>query len=140
MTRNFMVSTLYENVVGNYTQMSQPQFHNGQEPYILATTKKGDSFEFHCSEILTAETFLSDPETSSTTFVDPDFLFEVADTRELQTIENTGLYYAIWLRKVIPDQPTCRYKVREFYVTKPELVANLMFLSDPGFLFPPPIS
>ena len=136
MTRIFMVSTLYANVAGNYTQMSRPQFHNGQGPYILAATKKDDSFEFHCFEILTAETFLSGPETGATTIVDPEFLFEIADTLDLQEIKNSGLYYVISLRKVIPDQPLCRYKVRELYATKPELVANLMLLSDPGILFP----
>ena len=136
MTRNLMVSTLYATVAGSYTQMSRPQFHNGQGPYILATTKKDDSFEFHCFEILTAETFLSYPETIAATFIDPDFLFEIADTLDLQNIENSGLYYVVWLRKVIPDQPLCRYKVRELYATKPELVTNLMFLSVPGFLFP----
>ena len=136
MTRNFMVATLYANVARNYKQISWPRYHNGQGPYILAATKKDASFEFHCFEILTAETFLSDPETIATSCIDRDFLFEVADTLNLQKIMNSGLYYAVWLRKVLPDQPLCRYKVRELYATRPELVTNLMFLSVPGFLFP----
>ena len=136
MDRNFMVSTLYENVAGTYTQISQPQCHNGQGPYILAITNSTDTFAFHCFEILAAETFLSDPETISDAFVDPDFLFEVADTLDLHTIKNSGRYYTIWLRKVIPDLPDCRCKVRELYAIKPELVTNLLFLSTPGILFP----
>lgn len=136
MTHNIMASTLYENVAGTYPQVSQPQCHNGQGPYILAITKKDDSFEFHCFEIMDAETFLADPETTSATFVETDFLFTVADTLDLQEIENSGLYFVISLCKVIPDLPACRYKVRELYAIKPELVANLLFLSDTDILFP----
>jgi hypothetical protein len=131
-----MASTLYENVAGIYTQVSQPQCHNGQGPYILAITKKDDSFEFHCFEIMDAETFLADPETTSANFIETEFLFTVADTLDLHEIENTGQYFVICLCKVIPDLPACRYKVRELYAIKPELVANLLFLSAPGILFP----
>ena len=136
MNRNLMMSALYANIAGIYTQVSLPQCHDGLGPYLLALSKNEDTFAFHCFEILDAETFLTDPETVATTFIDIDFLFGLADTLDLCTIRHSSRDYLIWLRKVLPDLPVCRCKVRELYAAKPELAANLMFLSDSDILFP----
>ena len=136
MMQNEMVSALRKTFTLFYDQVSEPQYYQGQGPYLLALMKKNDEYEFHCYEIIDAETFLSAPEQFPSAFHEPEFLFKAADTLNLDGIENSGRYFSILLRKVVPDIPACRLAVQTMYKTNPELVANIIFIDTAGKLFP----
>ena len=135
MKQDEMLSELHLIFASLYKQVSAPQYYQGQGPYLMTLDETGDSCEFHCYEITDAETFLSAPEQFSPAFYEPEFLFKVADTLDLNGITDSGRYFSLLLCKVVPDTPSCRLAVQELYRTNPELVENILFLNETGILF-----
>ena len=130
-----MLSELHLIFTNRYKQVSAPQYYQGQGPYLMTLDETGDACEFHCYEITDADAFLSAPEQFSPAFYEPEFLFKVADTLDLKGIKDSGRYFSLLLHKVVPDTPSCRLAVQELYITNPELVENILFLSETGIMF-----
>ena len=135
MKQDEMLAGLHLLFASCYKQVSAPQYYQGQGPYIMTLDDTGDAYEFHCYEISDAETFLSAPEQFSAAFYEPEFLFKVADTLNLNGITDSGQYFSLRLHKVVPDTPSCRLTVQELYRTNPELVENILFLHETGIMF-----
>ena len=119
-----------------YEQVSAPHYYQGQGPYLMALTTNRENYEFHCYEIMDADTFLTAPEESPPAFQEPEFLFGIADTLNLDGIKNTGLDFHLQLRRVIPDSPTCRVTLQKINKTNPDLVAKFFLIDDSGKMFP----
>ena len=135
MKQDEMLSELHQIFASLYKQVSEPQYYQGQGPYLMTLDETYDAYEFHCYEIIDVETFLSAPEQFSAAFYEPEFLFKVADTLDLNGIKDSGRYFSLLLRKVVPDTPSCRLAVQELYRTNPELVENILFLNETGIMF-----
>ena len=134
MKQDEMLSELHLIFASRYKQVSAPQYYQGQGPYLMTLAETGDSCEFHCYEILDVETFLSAPEQFSPAFYEPEFLFKVADTLDLNGIKDSGRYFSLLLHKVVPDTPSCRLALQKMYSANPELAEKIIFVNDNGIL------
>ena len=93
MKQEEMLSQLRLIFASRYKQVSTPQYYQGQGPYLMTLDETYDTYEFHCYEITDAEIFLSAPEQFSVGLDDPEFLFKVADTLNLQGVKDSGRYF-----------------------------------------------
>lgn len=94
-----------------------------------------DAYEFHCYEISDVETFISAPEQFAPAFYEPEFLFKVADTLDLNGIKDSGRYFSLLLYKVVPDTPSCRFALQKMYRANPELAEKIIFVNENGIMF-----
>ena len=101
----------------------------------MAMEETGDSCEFHCYEITDEDTFISAPEQFSPAFYEPEFLFKVADTLDLNGIKDSGRYFSLLLHKVVPDAPSCRVALQKMYRANPELAEKIIFVNENGIMF-----
>ena len=134
MKQEEMLSQLRLIFASRYKQVSTPQYYQGQGPYLMTLEETGDSCEFHCCEITDVETFISTPEQFSPAFYEPEFLFKVADTLDLNGIKDSGRYFSLLLHKVVPDTPSCRLALQKIYRANLELAEKIIFVNDNGLM------
>ncbi len=134
MKQDEMLSKLHLIFSSRYKQVSAPQYYQGQGPYLMTLEETGDSCEFHCYEITDVETFLSAPEQFSPAFYEPEFLFKVADTLDLNGIKDSGRYFSLVLHKMVPDTPSCRFALQKMYSANPELAEKIIFVNENGIM------
>ena len=138
MNQEKMILEFHKVCATLYEQVSEPQYYQGQGPYLMALMINQEEIEFYCYEIMDAEAFLSAPEKCPPAFQEPEFLFKIADTLKLDGIANSGCYFHLHLRRVIPDIPACHVALQKLNATTPELIGKIFLIDDSGKLFPAP--
>jgi len=129
MNREKILLDFYRTSIAYFKQVSEPQYFQGEGPYFLAVVQNNDDYEFHGYEFVDAKTFLASPNEFSQALYDPDFLFQMADTLNLE-IKKSRQCFFLFLRKVVPDTPASRLAVQELSETNPDLLDHIFLVND----------
>ena len=134
MNREKMITNFYSTSIEDLKTVSEPQYYQGNGPYILAVIQNKSNIEFHGYEFVDADTFVVAPDKFSEAFYDAAFLDQAAGGLRFEGIDSKGRYFFIYLRKVVPDSPACRFVVQKLYETSPKLVPNIFLVDEFGNL------
>ena len=131
-----MIVALRKTFAVVYDRVSEPQHYRGEGPFLMALLNNQGNHEFHFYEFLAAETFLSAPDKRPLALQEPEFLFKIVDSLNLEGLELAGRALNLILRRIIPYIPACQLAVQNMHRIDSDRVENILFVNDAGKLLP----
>jgi len=132
MNKFELASLLMYECRNTFSQVSEPQYYEGEGPFIIALDEVGGEFVFYFFAIVDVDEFLATPDASPRAFAVEDFFHMAADRLDLSHIKHTGQYFRLTIRKVVPDDPACRLALQSLGEVNEETAARILLVGRDG--------
>lgn len=136
MTKDQMMEKILFTSRLHCSQTSEPQYYEGEGPFIMAMDEHDGTPKFFCFSFTAADEFVAQPDDLPRALQSEEFLFVLADQLDIGHLDNSGQVYQFTYMKIVPDLPACRSAVKKLWETDLHTASLIALMRPDGSLLP----